>query len=47
LVNRNAVKDAAHHFNRKVVVNLTLPFKEQIMVGKLKVTAFIEWLAQT
>jgi two-component system, LytTR family, response regulator LytT len=45
LVNRRAVKDASQHFNRKVVVNLTVPFAEQIIVGKLKVTAFVEWLA--
>jgi two-component system, LytTR family, response regulator LytT len=47
LVNRKAVKDAAHYFNRKIVVNLNVPFAEQIMVGKLKVTAFVEWLANT
>lgn len=45
LVNRKAVKDASHYFNRKVIVNLIFPFKEQITVGKLKVTSFIEWLA--
>ncbi|HEU4470692.1 MAG TPA: LytTR family DNA-binding domain-containing protein [Flavisolibacter sp.] len=46
LVNRKAIKDASHFFNRKIVVNLTIPFKEQILVGKLKVTSFIEWLSQ-
>ena len=45
LVNRKAIKDAAHHFNRKIVINLTIPFGEQIMVGKLKVAAFLDWLA--
>jgi two-component system, LytTR family, response regulator LytT len=45
LVNRKAVKDASHHFNRKIQVNLSIPFEEQILVGKLKVTAFLEWLA--
>ena len=45
LINRKAVKDASHGFNRKIIVNLTLPFKEQIVVGKLKITAFIEWLS--
>jgi DNA-binding LytR/AlgR family response regulator len=44
LVNRKAVKDAAHYFNRKIVVNLTIPFHEQILVGKLKITAFMSWL---
>jgi DNA-binding LytR/AlgR family response regulator len=45
LVNRKAVKDASHYFNRKIVVNLHIPFHEQIVVGKLKVTAFVDWLA--
>jgi two-component system, LytTR family, response regulator LytT len=47
LISRKAVKDANHYFNRKVIVNLILPFKEQITVGKLKVSAFIEWLANS
>jgi two-component system, LytTR family, response regulator LytT len=45
LVNRKAVRDASHHFNRKIEINLTIPFSEQIIVGKLKITAFLEWLA--
>jgi two-component system, LytTR family, response regulator LytT len=45
LVNRKAIKDASHYFNRKIVINLSLPFNEQIIVGKLKVTAFLDWLA--
>lgn len=46
LVNRKAIKDATHFFNRKIIINLTVPFKEQILVGKLKTTAFVEWLSQ-
>lgn len=46
LVNRKAIKDATHFFNRKIIVNLTVPFKEQILVGKLKTTLFVEWLSQ-
>jgi two-component system, LytTR family, response regulator LytT len=45
LVNRKAVRDASHHFNRKIEINLTIPFSEQIIVGKLKITTFLEWLA--
>lgn len=45
LVNRKAVKDAAHYFNRKIVVNLNVPFNEQIIIGKLKITPFLDWLA--
>ncbi|MEM7373167.1 MAG: LytTR family DNA-binding domain-containing protein [Bacteroidota bacterium] len=47
LVNRKAVKDASHYFNRKILIHLTIPFKEQIIVGKLKVTAFMDWLANS
>lgn len=45
LIHRKAVKDASHYFNRKVLVHLTIPFEEQILVGKVKVSAFLEWLA--
>jgi two-component system, LytTR family, response regulator LytT len=45
LVSRSAVRDAAHSFNRRVTVNLTFPFERSIEVGKVKVTAFIQWLA--
>jgi two-component system, LytTR family, response regulator LytT len=47
LVNRKAIKDASHYFNRKIAINLTLPFDEKIIVGKLKVTAFLDWLANS
>ncbi|SHM95402.1 LytTR family DNA-binding domain-containing protein [Chitinophaga sp. CF418] len=46
LVNRKAIIDATHYFNRKIIVNLNVPFKEQILVGKLKNTQFVEWLSQ-
>ncbi|HTJ51885.1 MAG TPA: LytTR family DNA-binding domain-containing protein [Cyclobacteriaceae bacterium] len=45
LINRKAVKEATVYFNRKLLVNLTVPFKEQIQVGKVKVTSFLEWLS--
>ena len=47
LVNRKAIKDASQFFNRKIVLNLTIPVKEQIIVGRLKTTAFLNWLATT
>ena len=47
LVSRKAVKDASHHFNRKVLVHLTIPYAEQILVGKTKVSSFIHWLGNT
>jgi two-component system, LytTR family, response regulator LytT len=44
LVNRSAVKEASHHFNRKLLIQLTFEFKDQILVGKEKVTPFLDWL---
>lgn len=44
LVNRKAVKDASQYFNRKLVINLTIAFSEQIVVGKLKAADFLKWL---
>ena len=46
LINRKAVKDASRHFNRKIQVNLTFDYPNQILISRLKVTQFIEWLAQ-
>jgi two-component system, LytTR family, response regulator LytT len=46
LINRKVVKDASQYFNRKLIVNLTFPFEEQILVGKLKVSSFIDWLTE-
>lgn len=45
LVNRRAVKEASQHFHRKLQVHLTIPFSSIILVGKERVTAFLEWLA--
>lgn len=47
LISRKAVKDASHYFNRKLVVNLTLPYKDQVLIGKNKAPLFIEWLTQS
>jgi len=47
LINRKAVKDASQYFNRKMIAHLTIPFAEQIIVGKLKTTDFLQWLASS
>lgn len=46
LVNRKAIKDASRFLNRKILVNITINFPEQIIVGKLKTTQFIDWLSK-
>lgn len=45
LVNRKAVKSATQHFHRKIVLSLNVEFSDTILVGKEKVTDFLEWLA--
>ena len=45
LVNRKAIKDASRYLNRKILINLNVNYPEQILVGKLKITSFLQWLA--
>jgi DNA-binding LytR/AlgR family response regulator len=45
LINRSAVKDVSQYFGRKLLINLTVPFPEKITVGKVKTSAFLDWLA--
>lgn len=47
LVNRKAIKDVSHHFSRKLTINLMFPFHETLTVGKVKVSEFLEWLAES
>jgi two-component system, LytTR family, response regulator LytT len=45
-VNRQAVKDATQYFHRKLILNLTISYKEQIIVSKERVTSFLNWLQE-
>jgi DNA-binding LytR/AlgR family response regulator len=44
LVNFNAVKEVEHYFARKLVVKLTVPVSDKLLVSKEKVTNFFHWL---
>jgi two-component system response regulator LytT len=46
LVSRRAVTDANYYLPRKYVVNLSIPFKEAIVVSKNRTAAFLQWLTQ-
>jgi two-component system response regulator LytT len=46
LVNRRAVTDANYYQPRKYVVNLSIPFKEAIVVSKNRTSTFLHWLTQ-
>ena len=45
LIHRRAVQDASQYFHRKLLVNLTVPFSQEVIVGKLKTKPFLEWLS--
>ncbi len=47
IVNRKAIKDVSKYFNRKLLLNLNVPFvlSEPITVGKTKTPEFMNWLA--
>ena len=47
LVNRKAIKNAEKYFNRKLVLNLTIPFEEHIIISKEKARLFLDWLVKT
>lgn len=47
LVNRKAIKEATQYFNRKLLLNFTIPFNtlEPVTISKVKVNGFLRWLA--
>lgn len=44
LVSFRAVRDVEHYFSRKLLVNLTLPSPEKLLIAKEKARAFLQWL---
>lgn len=44
LVNFSAVKEVEHYFARKLILKLTVPTEEKLLVGKEKSTSFLNWL---
>ncbi len=44
LINFHAVKEVEHYFARKLLVKLTIPSTEKLLVSKEKVTSFLRWL---
>lgn len=44
IINRKAIKDVSQHFARKLALNLSVPFTEQILVSKEKTPSFLKWL---
>lgn len=46
LVNRRAIKDSSQYFSRKLVVNLNVAFYEKITISKIRVSEYLNWLAE-
>jgi two-component system, LytTR family, response regulator LytT len=47
LLNRNFIKEIQPYFNRKVIIKTTVSIKEQLIVSRLKVTEFMNWIEQS
>jgi len=46
LINFKAIKEVEHYFARKLLVHLTPPTPDKLLIGKDKVTAFLHWLEE-
>lgn len=44
LVNFDAIKEVEHYFSRKLFVKLTIPSPDKLLIGKEKVSSFLNWL---
>jgi two-component system response regulator LytT len=44
LINKASVKEVVHYSLRKLFVNLTVATNEEVMINKVKSTAFLNWL---
>lgn len=44
IVNRQAIKDVATYTNQRIVVHLTVPTPEIVIVPRLKVKPFLNWI---
>lgn len=44
LVHFSSIREVEHYFARKLLVNLTIPTKEKLLVSKRKAAQFLHWL---
>ena len=44
IVNRDVVREIEPFFNRKVIIQPTIPFPEKAIVSRLKVSDFLKWM---
>ncbi len=46
LLHKHAIKEVQPYYNRKVIIITDLKIKEQLIVSRLKVTEFMNWIEQ-
>ena len=44
IVNREALKDVETYFNQRMVLHLTVPTQEKLLVPRFKVKPFLSWM---
>ena len=44
IVNREAIKDVETYFNQRIVLHLTVPTSEKLLVPRFKVKPFLSWM---
>ncbi len=44
IINRLAIKEIETYFNQRIVVQLTIPTSEKVLVPRLKVPPFLSWI---
>lgn len=44
LINFHAIKEVEHYFARKLLVTLTVPVRDTLLVSKEKASGFLHWL---
>ncbi|MDR3006393.1 MAG: LytTR family DNA-binding domain-containing protein [Sphingobacterium sp.] len=44
LISFSAIKEVEHYFGRKLLVKLTIPTAEKLLIGKDKTSQFLSWL---
>jgi two-component system response regulator LytT len=47
LLNKKVIKEVQPYFNRKVIIKTDLKTEEQLIVSRLKVTEFMNWIEQS
>jgi two-component system response regulator LytT len=47
LLNKKAIKEVQPYFKRKVIIKTDLKIEEQLIVSRLKVTEFMNWIEQS